>query len=222
MKSIRDVRLLASQERFPKLWGVFQTLFGATKDKVSLISKRVHAGDIVIEIGCSTGLIARHLGGTQISRYIGVDTDEGALSCARALGLDKRFLFVTNLPDPSQLDPNQRILILISHVLHHLDDTELHGLLAQVSSSYSNAQAFILDPEKERDSYSWRYRLFYKLENGKFRRDLHEVTDLLCKRKWEVLAWAEHRAHPTILGGLHAGTMWSIDAKIAGPTDQAN
>lgn len=219
MTDISRIRSLARQENFPRLWGVFQTLFGATKDKAALASERLQSGDIVIEIGCSTGLLARHLSGFPLAKYIGVDTDAGALIQAQHLGLDERFSFATKIPDATDLDPGKRILILLSHVLHHLDDEELSSLLVDLSSLFPGATAFILDPEKDRDSYSLRYRFFYKLENGRYRRDLHRVTDLLKEHGWNVMSWAEHRAHPPILGGRHAGTMWSIDAQVATDAD---
>lgn len=218
MTYISRIRSLARQENFPRLWGVFQTLFGATKDKAALASERLQPGDIVIEIGCSTGLLARHLSGFPFSKYIGVDTDAGALIQARDLCLDERFSFVTKIPDGTDFDPGNRVLILLSHVLHHLDEEEFSSLLVDLSSLFPGAAVFILDPEKDRDSYSLRYRFFYKLENGRYRRDLHRVTDLLKEHGWSVIAWAEHRAHPPILGGRHAGTMWSIDAQI--PSDE--
>lgn len=45
------------QTSFPKLWNVFQRLFGDQKLKLSAVEMMIDESDLIIDFGCATGLM---------------------------------------------------------------------------------------------------------------------------------------------------------------------
>src|SRR4029453_12636590 len=73
-----------TQERFPKLWLLFQMIFGATFEKKRLALKHLGDHKNVIEIGCSLGVLGTHFAEGPGLRYLGINKAPKAIEHAKA------------------------------------------------------------------------------------------------------------------------------------------
>ena len=117
---------------FPKIYSGFQTLLGAEEGRDRLFREviRATAGMKVLDVGCGPGSLFPYLPNVN---YTGIDLNPSSIARARDLyGNRGRFLVgdVTNrLPD----DMANFDLVIVSALLHHLDDEEARRLFAALS-----------------------------------------------------------------------------------------
>jgi SAM-dependent methyltransferase len=138
----------------PAAYDAAQRLLGAERSRRLLCSDhiRVGPGDVVLDVGCGTGVILDHL--PQGVRYFGFDLSESYIRAAEKR-YGNRGTFACR--DVSTLDedelPKCQVALAIG-LLHHLDDNEvvrllssLHGRLAPggrlvtVDPAYWNPQS---------------------------------------------------------------------------------
>lgn len=202
-----------NQTRLPGAWNIFQSWFGATSTKSQLVYKESKHFDLVIEVGCSTGLIAQELKSLGLSSYIGIDVDHIALAEANDLQLGSGFEFKNAAEFDFSNYQNYRTLVVLSHVIHHLSTHDLSELFIQIERDIPESEIYILEPELKRSSYSWWFRFFYLFENGEYRRSLVEVHQTLIDRGYAIASIKEHDVKVRIGFGRVTGTMWSIRAR---------
>jgi SAM-dependent methyltransferase len=161
-----------TQERFPKLWLLFQVIFGATREKKRLALKYLGDHKNVIEIGCSLGVLARAFAQVPGLRYLGIDIDPQAIEHAKA-----RFTGEKNLSFSSQtmreLGDQGRAFdyVLFANILHHVDDPTAVDLIREASRLVApGGTMVVIEPDILRPDDSLLVRSLYKLERGQFRR----------------------------------------------------
>lgn len=170
-----------TQERFPRLWLLFQAMFGATREKKRLALKHLGNHKNVIEIGCSLGVLAPAFAAVPGVRYLGVDIDPQAIAHARA-----RFSGQKNLSFSTQTmrelgDRGQTFdYVLFANILHHVDDPTAVDLIRDASRLVApGGTMVVIEPDILRPDDSLLVRSLYKLERGLFRRPPAEYERLM-------------------------------------------
>lgn len=80
--SAREINFF-QQAKFPRLWLLFQHVFGVIDDKRRLVLKKYRGQKRVLEIGCSAGIVSRAFAVFDGIEFVGIDVDDGALSLAQ-------------------------------------------------------------------------------------------------------------------------------------------
>ena len=167
----------------PFLFDVFQFFIGGTIAKRELVLGCYEHQPRVLEIGCSTGNIARAFIRHKVS-YTGVDIDEPAIAYARAKFRKQanfRFLCgdmrVCDLPQPFDF-------ILFSGVLHHLDDRAAREMLELCATLLAPGGCVcVSDPLKPREADGWLIKAYRKLERGENVMSWDQLSQLLSSVK---------------------------------------
>lgn len=161
-----------TQERFPKLWLLFQMIFGATREKKRLALK--HLGDHrnVIEIGCSLGVLGRAFAEVPGLRYLGIDIDPQAIEHAKARFAGERNLSFSTQTMRELGDLGQSFdYVLFANILHHVDDPTAVDLIRDASRLVAPGGIMVvIEPDILRPDDSLLVRSLYRLERGQFRR----------------------------------------------------
>jgi trans-aconitate methyltransferase len=163
---------------------------GGTADTILLLLEP-QRGDVIVEIGCGTGIFARHIlaGGF---KYIGIDSDGDRIATARKLTPGARFELGDALSfDWSQLPAFRHVFV--HGILHHLNDGECRQLIDRVLSLRGSIALAIIEPFKPRRS--WRHPVWAALaalDEGAFVRTLPEWAHLYGERAdvFEPGRWA--------------------------------
>jgi SAM-dependent methyltransferase len=115
--------LLAS----PLIYEFVQTIFGAARVRQEFVREHLRAksGEKVLDIGCGTGDLVKYLPPVN---YIGYEPNESYVAHARTHFPGKFHAKIFDAADAEEtLDVD---LVIISAVLHHLDDEEASSLFA--------------------------------------------------------------------------------------------
>ena len=172
-----------TQANFPRLWHLFQVTVGATRDKRETILAQYRGEQRILEVGCATGNLARAFAGMAQLEYTGVDIDEDALAVARErFAALKNFRF-TRRSLPELAAAGEKFdLIILSNVLHHLDDAATRDMLSQTRAvAAGGASIVILEPELMHGLRNPLRRFLYALEQGKFRRGREPLLALVVQ-----------------------------------------
>lgn len=123
----------------PFVYNVIRPLVVGGIDMAPVFSAiEITPSDTVFDVGCGTGVALEHL--PRFKRYVGFDTEELALGAARkqaarrgGMGESVEFRCKTvGRTDVEELRPD---VVLLAGVLHHLDDSTSHDLLASLLGS---------------------------------------------------------------------------------------
>jgi SAM-dependent methyltransferase len=172
---------LLSQSRSPWLWSVFQYLCGGTVDKRRLCLQGCPTSGRVLEVGCSTGNIARAFAGVPGISYTGVDIDAGAIAHARrAYRRESRLAFVVgDIRDAGAIEGGYDY-VLLAGICHHMADDDCRAALASAARYVGRGGTLsVVDPVLPTPSDPPLYRLFLRLEQGRHMRSAEDLARLV-------------------------------------------
>ena len=171
-----------SQSRFPHFWLAFQLLLGGTFDKRKLATEYYSDQKKVLEIGCSVGNVSAAFTKYNNLNFVGIDTDEIAISNAR-----KRFRnlknFIFNSYDLREMSKTNQTFdyILFAGILHHVNDGDAMELLRNAVPLLDPEGIIIIsEPLPAHESDSWLIRLYHNLfEQGSWVREKKDIETLV-------------------------------------------
>ena|SRR5213594_996001 len=170
-----SIHRLINQHRAPRLWLLFQNLFGGNADKKRLVRWLCRTVGNVLEVGCSVGNIADAFRMTSTVQYVGLDIDDAAVAVARLrFRNDSRFTFVCDeLERYARQNGSRFDVVLFAGVLHHVDDSTAGRLLRTGGGLLrSDGYLVIVEPLPATVAAPWLVSFYVNsLEQGRFVRD---------------------------------------------------
>lgn len=204
---------LFSQSNFPRLWLLFQYLVGGDRDKRRLAIMHYKGQKKILEIGCSVGNVSQIFSIFKQVEFTGIDIDNNALDYAKQrLGALPNFKF-TNISLSDLANTGEKFdYILFANILHHVNDDIALRLLKDVQRLLSiDTTLIVMEPEKLQKDYNFIFKLFYKLEQGKFRRHKHELTDLIIAAGLSIKTCTDVLVSPNSIPFLKVGRITLIE-----------
>lgn len=173
-----------SQTNFPRLWTMFQYFAGGTVDKRKLCKIHYENQLNILEIGCSTGNIARAFIKKRNISYTGIDIDNAVIKYAKhSFRHNNNFQFLNIDLINFEKEAKQKYdYILFAGIIHHIDDNDAINLLNVAINLLSDDGILLvvepLLPEKN-DSKFIHY--YMKLEQGGYVRKEKKMLMLIKK-----------------------------------------
>jgi SAM-dependent methyltransferase len=191
------VALMGARERLlehPAIYSAWQAPFAAQKFAPVERWLRGHTVRRVLDVGCGAGTNAAHFAGVD---YVGIDVNERYLQAARAR---YRGEFVqTDLTNADLSSLGTFDMILANSFLHHVSDSAVERILAQLSPLLSpDGTVHILDLVlPERKSLAW---MMARLDRGGYARPIE---------RWRTLFG--HAFEPILFEPYYfGGPLWSM------------
>jgi len=166
------------QSSFPRLWTLFQKLFGDQSVKLEAAKEMISECDLIVDFGCATGFMFPLYSSTFGCSYLGLDIDENALAVAKENFPTATFSSANLLDFNEYLEQYSSPVIIFSNVFHHMNDPDIRKLFWVLEQLPRHVRLIALDPEAKRRSYSIVFRSFHRLEKGDFRRSITEILNL--------------------------------------------
>jgi ubiquinone/menaquinone biosynthesis C-methylase UbiE len=175
------LKKIFTQNRFPRLWLLFQYVLGGIKDKRKIVLKHYTGQKRVLEIGCSVGIVSKAFTPFANIEFTGIDIDDNALSYAKRLFKNFRNFRFLNISLSDLGKSGEKFdYVIFANILHHTDDTTALELLNEIKYVLAKgASLIVVEPEKSRPDYNLLYRFFYLLEQGQYRRPADELANLI-------------------------------------------
>ncbi len=176
-----NIRMALNQSDFPKLWSMFQYLWGGPTAKRKLAAKYFPGRGRVLEVGCSTGMIAPAFGPRTGVSYLGVDIDPAVINYARkAFSGIPGFDFQLSEHDPPNYGNSVFDFVLIAGVLHHIDDDGCRGVLrAAASAVKKDGVIAVSEPLLPLRTDPFLVQQFIRIEQGAHVRTGQDLRSLL-------------------------------------------
>lgn len=173
-----------SQENFPVLWKIFQWTIGGTIDKQKLALRKYRGQKNVLEVGCSSGNVARIFRRFKNIHFTGLDIDPNAIQLAQQdFARDKNFKFLCiDIADYAESSADRFDYILVGGVAHHVNDASLITMLASAKKLLSpDGILVVVDPVKPGPKDNWFIHLYQKMERGQFVRPYDNLKEIILK-----------------------------------------
>jgi SAM-dependent methyltransferase len=150
--------------------------------------------DVIVDIGCGTGVALRHL--RAFHRYLGIDPDPAAVARARSrFGGDPRVRFEVGTADPALIASLAPTRAVLAGVLHHVRDPDALAILGLLRRTPSVARVVTLDiVYLEHEPLS---NALAALDRGRFCRRREGYEGLARAAGWSVRQSSVVRSHPT-------------------------
>jgi SAM-dependent methyltransferase len=139
-----------TQERFPRLWLLFQVIFGGTRAKKRLALKCLGDHKNVIEVGCSMGLLAPAFSDVPGLQYLGIDIDPQAIEHAKARSSDRANVTFSTQTMRELGEQGQSFdYVLFANILHHVDDATAVALIRDAARLVGpGGEMVVIEPER--------------------------------------------------------------------------
>lgn len=159
------------------LWDVFVRVVGANGQKRRALEPFLSKPGRLLEIGCATGNLA---GAFRAFDYVGIDTDRKSIELAKWRRPQPNYRFYCldvleeEFPEAARFD-----YVLISHTLHHVPDDYARRLVqCGVQLLIPGGTLLVLDMIRPQPAEPFRKQFYYRLDRGKYIRDLDEMRSL--------------------------------------------
>jgi SAM-dependent methyltransferase len=152
------------------------------------------AAEVVLDVGCGTGDALRHL--TAFKRYLGVDTDPGAIETARRrYGERAGVRFECKMLDAADIVDLSPTGVVLAGVLHHLSNDQAEAILRLASASprleYIATGDIVFMPGM------FFNNVFAMLDRGRYCRHPDAYSQLARCAGFDVVHASIHDASPT-------------------------
>jgi SAM-dependent methyltransferase len=130
----------------PLIYRISQSAFGAERARRKYAAEYVRArqGDRILDIGCGTGDILRHLPRVE---YVGFDLSEEYISHARGQNLPGAEFHQADVNDVDLSDYGSFDVVMSFGVVHHLDDEGAEKLITKAGAALKPAGRVVtIDP----------------------------------------------------------------------------
>lgn len=171
----------------PGIFDFWQQITGAEKWKRRIIREYVKpfSGARILDIGCGTGAILKHIDKNLNTNYVGCDLNAGYIKHAKEKFKDRGKYYccnANNLPDKeSDFD-----FILCIAILHHLDDRTSLQLVDTVKNKLKPEGLFLIAEPVWTDNQSQFEKYLMKKDRGKNIKTENEYL-LLVDGKFSVV-----------------------------------
>ncbi len=138
--------------------------------------------DILIDIGCGTGMAMEHLG--PFRAYHGFDVDAKALERFRERRPPAKVHLYHREPTPADIDRIRPSKALLIGLLHHLSDEDALGILIRLQRGGGLRQVITLDPV--RVPFNPLNSLFCRMDRGRYTRTEAGYRALFSAARFDV------------------------------------
>lgn len=151
------------------------------KDEKSIIKKYFDKDKITLDFGCGAGQFSILF---NPKTYYGVDTDARYIRFCKS-NYRVKFLLINNSPPYSFKDKSFE-QILISAVIHHIDDKSLLIILKELKRILkADGRIMIIDHFTRKNQKNILCKLLISLDRGKYFRDLNNIMRL-CPKYFKI------------------------------------
>lgn len=151
------------------------------------------AEDIVLDVGCGTGIAHRYL--TEFRAYFGFDTDPVAIEAAAARTAGARVHYECRAVTPEDVARIRPTRVILAGLLHHLSDEDCLALLRAFANVHSVQRIATSDVVYLPGKYVSNVLAYF--DRGKFVRQRAAFLDLPRRAGLRVLREEIVRSHPT-------------------------
>ena len=134
---------------------------GSTADSPAWLNEGLtDPGDRVLEVGCGLGTVLKVLRDKGYDALVGVDVDQGAVTHCLEAGLDARL--ISSIQEFIDTTEERFDLVLMLHVLEHMEKNEIVPALIAIRSSMSKEGRIVVsvpNAQSPTGSY-WAYEDF--------------------------------------------------------------
>lgn len=206
---------LLTQENFPRLWLLFQRIFGGTRAKRRLGLAHLGAHKTVLEIGCSVGLVSEVFAKQKGISFLGIDIDAGAIDFAKRRLAHLSQLEFECIGLEELAEAGRRFdYVLFANILHHTDDDVSVALLRDAARLVAPGGSMVLmEPDILREGDSFLIRQLYKLEKGQYRRSPEGYRALIDAAGLECLSMRSEDVSIDTLPGITCGHLLLFEVR---------
>lgn len=170
-----------TQQSHPRLWLLFQSVFGCHRDKRMLAMRYLPGHKNILEVGCSMGTVSAAFSRLKGIHYLGVDIDSQAIEFAKSRFSKFKHMEFSNISLEDLVKTGRKFdYVLFANILHHVNDEDAIRLLQEaVKAVEKSGQMIIMEPDILGEREPLLVRMTYRLERGQYRRSLDQLLKIV-------------------------------------------